>query len=298
MSLVFMVLSPRGLWLGEVVRLARRRLGRRFDRPVFKRVTRATSTLNLRYCIMNNCIHSVFLRHPSGSVSMMIMNDKVTVTRTLKGHLKHNTRISIFGGFKATRMGCGNARMRFMKTHGRSCRQSSQGPVIRSKALRSSRGHHSFAVGTLTIYLGGTHFKRLMSPFNNVRSVGRGAVHAPLSPSVAFDSSPLHVVHYVHFTARLGFCVSSSAFRSLYHGERQVGVVSHRHVTSRLGGVVLSPIPSGNFVSLRHDKLLSLVFPRLTTLRKMRAQGNHSRGSGFCRALRMLSGVDGGASGL
>lgn len=247
---------------------------------------------------MNNCIHSVFLRHPSGSVSMMIIKDNVTVTRTLKGHLKHNTRISIFGGFNATRIGYRNARIRFMNTQGRSCRQSSHGPVIRSKALRSSRGHQSFAVGTLTIYLGGKQFKRLISPFNNVGSLGRGVVHAPLSPSVAFDSSPLHVVHYVHFTARLGFCVSSSAFRSLYHGERQVRVVSHRHVTSRLGGVVLSPVPSGNFVSLSEDKLLRLVFPRLITLRKMRAQGKHTRGSGFCRALRILSGVDEIASGL
>lgn len=229
---------------------------------------------------------------------MMIIKDNVRVTRTLNGRLNGNTRITLFGGFNATRIGCRNARIRFINTHGRSCRHSSQGPVIRSNALRSSRGHHSFAVGTLTIYLGGTQFNRLISPFKKVGSLGRGIVHAPLSPSVAFDSSPLQVVHYVHFTARLNFCVSSGAFRSLYHGYRQVGVVSHRQVTSRLGGVVLSPMPSGNFVSLRQDKLLPLVFPRLTTLRKMRAQGKQTRGSGFCRALRMLSGVDGGASGL
>lgn len=278
--------------------LATRRLGRCFDSSVFGQVSRATSRLKLRYCMINKCMHSVFLRHPSGSVSIIIMNDNVTVTRTLNGHLKHKTRISIFGGFNATRLGCCNARIRFINTEGRSCARSSHGPVMRSNALRSSRGHHSFAVGTLTIYLGQIHCNRLISPFNNVKSLGRGAVQAPLSPSVAFDSSPLHVVHYIHFTARLKFCVSSRAFSSLRHGHRHVSVVSGRHVTSRLGGVVLSPVPSGKFVRLSHYNLLRLVFPRLIELRNIRAHGKHTRGSGFCRALRMLSGVDGGASGL
>ncbi len=188
--------------------------------------------------------------------------------------------------------------MRFMKTHGRSCARSSHGPVIRSNALRSSRGHHSFAVGTLTMYLGTRHFNRLASPFSKLLSVRSHLVYAPLSPSIAFDSSPLHVVHYVHFIARLGFCVRRRAFRSLAHGTRHVGVVSGRHVVSRLGGVVTSPAPSGNFIRLSHYNLLPLVFPRLTTLRNVRAIGKHTRGSGFCRALRILSGVTQRASGL
>lgn len=274
------------------------RLGRRFGGGVFGLVSRATSRLKLRYCIMKNCMQSVFLGHPSGSVSMIMMKDKVRVTRTFNEGLKHKTRISIFGGFNATRIGCRSARIRFINTHGRSCDRSDHGPMMRSNALRSSRGQHSFAVGTVTIYLGGTHFNRLMSPFGKLSSLGREAVHAPLSPSVAFDSSPLHVVHYIQFTARLGFCVSSAAFRTLSHGGRHVRVVSGRHVTSRLGGVLLTPVPSGNFVRLSHYKLLPLVFPRLITLRKIRAQGKHTRGSGFCRALRIISGVSGRASGL
>lgn len=201
-------------------------------------------------------------------------------------------------GFNATRVGFCSARIRFINTHHRDCSHNSHGPIIRSNALRSSRGHHSFAVGTVTMYLGGTHFNRLMSPFSNVCSLRSNVVHAPLSPSVAFSSSPLHVVHYIHFSTRLGFFVSRRAFSTLKHGTRHVGVIDNRHVTSRLGGVVGASRPSHNFIRLRHYKLLRLVVPRLTTLSVIRAHGNGTRGGGFCRALRIISGITGHDSGL
>lgn len=272
-------------------------LGRVSTGP-FRLVSRTTSRLKIRTCIVNNCIQSVFLRHPSGSVSIITVKDKVRLTGTITQGLKQKTCLSIFGGFNATRIGTNSLRLRFINTHGRSCARSDHGPVIRSKALRSSRGHHSFAVGTLTLYLGGSQCNRLISPFSNLASVSGLLVHAPLSPSVAFDSSPLHVVHTIHFTDRLKFFVSPSAFSTVRQGGRHVSVVSGRHVISRLGGVILSPGPSINFSLLRHYKLLPLVFPRLYTLGKIRAGRKVKRGSGFTRALVILSHLDGASSGL
>lgn len=288
--------TPQG-WV-DVEGLAGTRLTRVLSGSVFRRVSRTTSTLSIRYCMMNKCIHSLFLRHPSGSVSIIIIKDKVRITSTLGGGLNGGTRLSIFQGFKATRIGCGSARIRFIKTQGRDCGHSSHGPVMRSKALRSSRGHHSFAVGTVTIYLGGSHFNRLISPFRNICSLRSNVVTAPLSPSVAFSSSPLHVVEYMHFTARLGFRVRSRACTTLSHGTRQLGVVDNRHVYSRVGGVVLSGRPDDNFCCLGSAKLLSLVLPRLITVSGIRAHGKGTRGGGCSRAVRILRGIYGRDSGL
>ncbi len=99
---------------------------------------------------------------------MMIIKDNVRLTHNVTSHLKHSTRLDIFGGFNATRIGCRNRRIRFINTQHRDCSQGSHGPIMRSNALRSSRGHHSFAVGTLTMYLGGAHCNRLMSPFSKI----------------------------------------------------------------------------------------------------------------------------------
>ncbi len=244
--------------------------------------------------IVNKCIHSYFLKHPDGSVSVIIRNDKVRLTRTIKREIRD--RISIFEGFKATVLGCGNVRVRFIKTHGRSCEENSHGPVIRTKPLTSSRLEESFAVGTVTFDLRGRSFKTLISPFNNVESLTTKIVHAPLSPSAACDSSPLEVIQTVEFTAGLAasgraFAVIPRSLRSVEHGHREVSVLSGREVIRRLGGVLIAPGPSVNFGLLSRANLLSCVLPRLSGLGKIRAIRKGKRGRGFSRALRILSGI-------
>ena len=198
------------------------------------------------------------------------------------------SRVSVFKNFGTASFRCGDYQIEFVGARRESYSRNSRKPVVEDGTLEDDQNRRDFTVNALAVCLNADRYGELVDPFGGIRDLDAGMLRTPLDPDITFSDDPLRMMRAVRFASQLGFRIDDATFEAIARNAQRLEIVSAERITTELGKILLSPVPSVGLKLMQLSGLMPLVLPELSALKGVETVEGRGHKDNFYHTLQVV----------
>ena len=262
-----------------------------YEKEIFELISSAARELNYPCYVVGGYVRDRIINRPSKDLDVVCVGDGIKLARTFASKLQPSPRVVIYSRFGTAMLRYNKIEIEFVGARKESYRYDSRKPVVENGSLEDDQFRRDFTINALAVSLNDEDFGTIVDPFNGLVHLSQRLIKTPLEPGRTFSDDPLRMMRAIRFAAQLDFDIHPDTLEAISKFKSRINIVSKERITSELGKIIDSPIPSVGFHHLMDTGLLEIIFPEMQALLGVDIRNGMGHKDNFYHTLEVLDNV-------
>lgn len=251
-------------------------------------IAKSAAALNIEAFAVGGFVRDKLLGRDCKDIDIVCVGSGIELAMKVAENMFPKPHVSYFRNFGTAQIRLEDTELEFVGARKESYHRDSRKPVVEDGTLEDDQNRRDFTINSLAVYLSGTHFGKVIDPFNGLEDLKNGIIRTPLDPTITFDDDPLRMMRAVRFASQLNFRIEEKTYQRIAPLANRLNIISQERITDELNKIILSKQPSVGFKLLFNTRLLHQFFPEMVKLQGVSVQDNYGHKDNFYHTLKVL----------
>ncbi len=260
--------------------------------PIFKYITQASESLNLRSYVVGGFVRDFFLKRGSlTDIDVVVVGNGIQLAKKVALLLPSKPKVQIFKTYGTAMLRFENLEIEFVGARKESYSKNSRNPKVEIGTLEEDQNRRDFTINAMAFSLNKDNFGRLLDPFSGIKDLEDKRIQTPLDPDITYSDDPLRMLRAIRFATQLDFTIEKKSLEAISKNAARIQIITNERIVTELHKILATPKPSTGFLLLEKTGLLAHFLPELVALKGVDEINGERHKDNFYHSLQVVDNI-------